>query len=132
MRINIHEHLIVNGYLAGEPVDRALYWATRIASNLEGVSRYDAARRQLLVIFWECFRVIRDNQAAVDRNGIHRLVAWRDDHLHRFSEKQMVDGRELDKHITQLVDHYQSTAETLGSGESALFRGTATTAAQRA
>src|SRR3546814_5220091 len=38
------------GYLVGEEVKSALYWASRVATNLSPAAKYDAIRRKLQVI----------------------------------------------------------------------------------
>lgn len=102
MQVRIHEGMVQLGMIDGEPVEGALYWADRIANNLESNKSKSALRRELREIIWDNFRVAGYRRHAITPRGIVRLDEWMRKALHRLPEKHMVDGREFRKAIDEL------------------------------
>src|SRR3546814_9629639 len=92
------------GYLVGEEVKSALYWASRVATNLSPAAKYDAIRRKLQVIVWQSFRVISSDDFAIHPRGVEDLALWLTNNARRLSESQMVDGRQFITAVDKLVD----------------------------
>lgn len=92
------------GFTVGEEVKLALYWATRVATNLSSAAKYDTMRRKLQVIIWQSFRIISAEDFAVDKRGAQELALWLTNNSRRLPESQMVDVRQFVTAVDKLVD----------------------------
>lgn len=92
------------GYIVGEEVKSVLYWSTRVAKNLSKASKYDPIRRKLQAIIWQNFRVISDDDFAIDSHAVEELSLWLTANTRRLSEAQMVDGRQMVAAVDKLID----------------------------
>jgi hypothetical protein len=100
----VRELMTSKGYLVGDEVKCALYWATRVATNLSAATKYDTIRRKLQVIIWQSFRVISADEFAIDRSGIHDLALWLTNNTRKLPQKQMVDGHQFLTAVDKLFD----------------------------
>ena len=98
------ELMTTKGDIVGDEVKYALYWATRVATNLSAATKYDTIRRKLQVIIWQSFRVISAEESAVDVRGAQELALWLTNNTRKLPEKQMVDGRQFVEAIDKLID----------------------------
>lgn len=92
------------GFVVGDEVKSALYWATRVTTNLSKAAKYDPIRRKLQAVIWTNFRVISADSFAIDARGVEELALWLTQHTRRLSESQMVDGRQFITAVDKLVD----------------------------
>jgi hypothetical protein len=99
------------GFIVGDEVNSALYWATRVTTNLSQAVKYDPIRRKLQAIIWTNFRVISADSFAIDARGVEELALWLTQNTRRLSESQMVDGRQFVAAVDKLVDLRIKTAD---------------------
>lgn len=117
MRTKIHDHHTVLGYISAPEVESVLYWAGRVADNLEKAIRYRIIREKLLELIWDSFQVHTKDRHAISRQGIRKISNWAATYIPRLSTKQQVDAKALARAIEQLNELLQPNCEREASEE---------------
>lgn len=103
MQTNIPTDFLIDGHQAGPQVESALYWATKVSTNLAATKKYDHIRNLLQSLIWNSFRVLGRNAHVISKDGIEALNHWAIDNLCKLSEKQKVDAEQFASSIEMLL-----------------------------